>query len=258
MNVRQILSGVAGLIMIAAPLVVATGAAADPYNTPDDVAAYQAYTGQRQYSQYPQPMPPPGQYPPPSYAQRNQLEAQLNYAEAQYNRAQHAGDFSAAKHWKKQIKHIKRELSGGGHHGGPGYSSGYGAPGYMPAQGPSYAPPGSAYVPPMQGYPPSMQGQAYAQPYPPAGYPPTSYPGGGYGAPGAPGQAGSTGGLSSLLGPLFGGGAPSASPGGYPQAGYPNAAAGSPYGAPGSSGQTGSMGALGSLLGPLLGGRTTP
>jgi hypothetical protein len=64
MNVRQILSGVAGLIMIAAPLVVATGAAADPYNTPDDVAAYQAYTGQRQYSQYPQPMPPPGQYPP--------------------------------------------------------------------------------------------------------------------------------------------------------------------------------------------------
>ena len=65
------------------------------------------------------------------------------------------------------------------------------------------------------------------------------------------------GGLSSLLGPLFGGGAaPSAAPyAGYPQAGYPNAAAGSAYGAPGA---TGSMGGLGSLLGPLFGGRSTP
>jgi hypothetical protein len=48
---RRILSGVAGLILIAAPLMV-TAAAADPYNTPDDVAAYQAYTRQGQCSQY--------------------------------------------------------------------------------------------------------------------------------------------------------------------------------------------------------------
>ena len=249
---RRILSGVAGLILIAAPSLMVRAAAADPYNAPDDVAAYQAYTGQGQYGQ---PLPPPGQYPPLSYGQRNQLEAQLDYAEAQYSRAQQAGDWGAAKHWKKQIKHLRRELFGGGRQEGPGYGSGYGAPAY------SYAP-GSAYAPPMQGYPPSSPGQAYGQPYPPVGYPPTGYPNAGpayqYGASGAPGQAGSTGGLSSLLGPLLGGGgAPSGAPG-YPQAGYPNAATGSPYGAPGSSGQMGAMGGLGSLLGPLLGGRTTP
>ena len=38
---RRILSGVAGLILITGPLMV-TAAAADPYNTPNDVAAYQA------------------------------------------------------------------------------------------------------------------------------------------------------------------------------------------------------------------------
>ena len=235
-----------------------TAAAADPYNTPDDVAAYQAYTRQGQCSQYGQLIPPSGQYPALNYAKRNQLEAQLNHAEAQYNRAQQTGDWGAAKHWKKQIKHLRRELSAGGHQEGPSYGSGYGAPGYMPPEGPSCALPGSAYAPPMQGYPPLGQGQAYGQPYPPVGYPPpTGYPNAGYGAPGAPG---SMGGLSSLLGPLFGGGgASSGAPyAGYPQAGYPNAAAGSPYGAPGSSGQMGSMGGLGSLLGPSLGGRTTP
>ena len=122
---RRILSGVAGLILITGPLMV-TAAAADPYNTPNDVAAYQAYTGQGQYGQ---PMPPSGPYPAPlNYAQRNQLEAQLNYAEAQYNRAQQAGDRGAAKHWKKQIKHLRRELSGGGHQEGPGY----GTRDYMP------------------------------------------------------------------------------------------------------------------------------
>jgi hypothetical protein len=251
---RRMLSGVAGLILITGPLMV-TAAAADPYNTPNDVAAYQAYTGQGQYGQ---PMPPSGPYPAPlNYAQRNQLEAQLNYAEAQYNQAQQAGDRGAAKHWKKQIKHLRRELSGGGHQEGSSYGSGYGTRDYMPPQGP-YGPPPSAYGPQ---YPPP--GAAYAQPYPPAGYPPTGYPNGGspypYGAPGAPGQTGSMGGLGSLLGPLLGGGgAPSAGsypPGGYPQAGYPNAAAGSPYAAPGATGQ---MGGLGSLLGPLLGGRTAP
>ena len=190
-----------------------TAAAADPYNSPDDVAAYQAYTGQGQYGQ---PMPPPGQYPAPNYAQRNQLEAQLNYAEAQYNRAQQAGDWAAAKHWKKQIKHLRRELSAA-----------------VARKAQAMAPvterqvtcrlrsrpmrrQASAYAPPMQEYPPSGCRRT-RQPYPPVGYPPTGYPNAGpayqYGAPGAPGQAGSTGGLSSLLGPLFGGGgAPSAAP----------------------------------------------
>jgi hypothetical protein len=256
---RRIFSGVAGLILVASPIMV-TAAAADPYNSPDDVAAYQAYTAQH----YAQPMPPPGQYTaPPNYAQRNQLEAQLNYAEAQYNRAQQSGDWGAAKHWKKQIRHLRRELSGEGGLG-YGYGSGYGAPGYMPPQEP-YDPPASAYVPPSGYGPPTQQypppGPAYAQPYPPTGYPPTGYPNGAaaspYGAPSVSGQTGSMGGLSSLLGPLFGGGAASsAAPyAGYPQAGYPNAAAGSAYGAPGA---TGSMGGLGSLLGPLFGGRSTP
>jgi hypothetical protein len=249
---RRILFGVAGLIFVAAPLTV-TAAAADPYQPPDDTAAYQAYTGRGQYGQ---PMPPPGQYlAPVDYAQRNQLEERLNYAEEQYERAQQAGDRGAAKHWRKQIKHLRRELSGEGHQEGPGYGSGYGTRDYLPPQGP-YGPPVSAYGP--QYTPP---GAAYTQPYPPAGYPPTGYPNAGspysYGTPGAPGQTGSMGGLSSLLGPLLGGGgAPSAAPyGGYPQAGYPNAGAGSPYGAPGAAGQ---MGGLGSLLGPLLGGQTAP
>jgi hypothetical protein len=275
---RIILSGMAGLILMAAPIMV-IAAAADPYDPPNDVGAYQAYTGQN--TQYGKPMPPPGQYPgAPSYADRNQLESQLNYAEAQYNQAQQAGDQGAAKHWRKQIKHLKRELSGGGYVGGPGY----GSPSYMRPQGPSYAPPASAYGPPTQEYAPS--GYGYAQPYPSTGYPLSGYPNAGapryaqpyslsgypnggyanggypygasaspYGAPGASGQTGS-GGLSSLLGPLLGGGAsPSA---GYPQSGYPNAAAGSPYGTPSGSGQAGAMGGLGSLLGPLLGGGAIP
>jgi hypothetical protein len=244
---RRILCGLAGLILIATPLMT-TVAVADPYNAPDDVAAYQAYTGRGQYGQ---PMLPSGQYPGLSYAQRDQLEARLNYAEAQYNLAQQAGDRGAAKHWKKQIKHLTRELAVRGHQEGPGYGFGYGAPGYMPPQGP-YGPPALAYGPP---YP--SPGNAYVQPYPPVGFPPTGYPNAGsayqYGAPGAPGQGGSMGGLISLIGPLLGGGgAPSTAPyAGYPPTGYQNPAAGSPYGAPAASGQ---MGGLGSLLGPLLGG----
>ena len=112
---RRILSVSAGLILIAAP-ILATAAAADPYHDPDDVAAYQAYT-----AQYGQPMPPPGRYPaPPNFADRNQLEARLNYAESQYAQARRAGDERAAKHWKKQIKHLSRELSGGGYPHGSG------------------------------------------------------------------------------------------------------------------------------------------
>jgi len=240
---RRILSGLAGLVLIAVPIMV-TAAAADPYNPADDVAAYQAYT-----AQHGQPMPAPAQYPaPPGYAQRYRLEAQLSYAEAQYNQALQFGNRGAAKHWRKQIRHLRRELSREGRAEGPGYGSGYGAPAYMPPSG---------YGPRMQQYPP--QAPAYAQPYPPTGYPPPGYPNGAaaafpYGTPGAPGP---TGGLSSLLGPLLGGGAAS-SPApypGYPQTGYPNAAAGSQYGAPGA---TGSMGGLGALLGPLFGVRSTP
>jgi hypothetical protein len=271
---RMILSRMAGLVLIAAPALMAfpTAAAADPYcPSADDAAAYQA-----QY--YGQPMPPPSQYPgQPAYGQRSQLEAQLNYAEAQYNRARQAGDQGAAKHWKKQIKHLRRELSGQGHAEGPGY----GAPAYMAPNEQQPYPPATAYGPPPQEYAPPAYAQ---QPYPPAGYPPgayppaeypqAGYPNAGYpygaaaapsGAPwyGAPAATGSTGGLSSLLGPLLGtGAAPSGAPyAGYPQAGYPNGAPGSPSGAPGTTGTTGSMGSmggLGSLLGPLLGGRSIP
>jgi len=254
---RRILSASAGLILIAAP-ILATAAAADPYDDPEDVAAYQAYT-----AQYGQPMPPPGRYAaPPNFADRNQLEARLNYAESQYAQARRAGDERAAKHWKKQIKHLSRELSGGGnpHGSGPGASA------FMPPGGPSYGPPPSAYAPPMpenappgyaqQFYPPSGYPSAG---YPVAGYPAAGYPAAGYppyGAPGLVGQPPSTGDLGALLGPLMGGGAaPSAAPyGGYPQV----ANAPSPYGASGAVGQTGSAGGLGALLGPLLGGRSIP
>jgi hypothetical protein len=267
---RNLVSGVAGLILMVAtilPAIPTAAIAGDPYDSPDDAAAYQAYT-----AQYGRPMPPPPQYfERPDYAPRGQLEAQLNYAEAQYDRARQAGDRAAAKHWKKDIKHLRRELYGEGRAEGPGY----GAPAYMPPQGPSYGPPASAYAPPTREYAPP--GPAYAQPYPsmmppygyagappapypPAGYPPSGYPNGaGASIYGAPGATGSMGGLSSLLGPLLGtGAAPPAAPyppAGYPQAGYPGAAAGSPYGVPAT---TGSMGGLSSLLGPLLGGRSTP
>jgi len=270
---RKIISGVAGLILMATPILMAkpmTAAAGEPYNPSDDVAAYQVYP-----AQYGQPMPPPQPYPGrPDYAQRNQLQAQLNYAEAQYNRARQAGDREGAKHWKKDVKHLRRELYGPGHAEG----SGYGAPAYMPPQEPFYGPPASAYAAPTQEY--GAPGPAYAQPYPPtmppydgyaggapAPYPPAGYPPQGYpnaaaaGSPyGVPAATGSTGGLSSLLGPLFGGGgAPSAAPypsGGYPPAGYPNPAAGSPYGAPAT---TGSMGAImNSLIGSMRGSGPTP
>ena len=265
---RRILSASAGLILIAAP-ILATAAAADPYHDPDDVAAYQAYT-----AQYGQPMPPPGRYPaPPNFADRNQLEARLNYAESQYAQARRAGDERAAKHWKKQIKHLSRELSGGGYPHG----SGHGASAFMPPGGPSFGPPPSAYAPPMPENAPPGYAQQFYPPtgYPPAGYPAAGYPSNGYpqtgdpnagypygtaaspyGAPGAVGQTGSTGGLGALLGPLMGGGAaPSAAPyGGYPQ----GANAPSPYGVPGAVGQTGSAGGLGALLGPLMGGGAAP
>ena len=255
---RRILAASAGLILIAAP-ILATAAAADPYHDPDDVAAYQAYT-----AQYGQPMPPPpGRYAvPPNLTDRNQLEARLNYAESQYAQARRAGDERAARHWKKQIKHLSRELSGGGNP----HNFGHGASALVPPGGPSYGPPPSACAPPMpenappgyaqQFYPPSGYPSAG---YPPAGYPAAGYPAAGYtpyGAPGSLGQPASTGGLGALLGPLMGGGAaPSAAPyGGYPQ----GANAPSPYGAPGAVGQTGSAGGLGALLGPLLGARSIP
>jgi hypothetical protein len=242
---RNILSGLAGLALMATSMSAAAG---EPYYPPNDIAAYQA-------AQYGQPMPAPPQYPAPSgsYARRNQLVAQLNYAEGQYNQARQAGNRQAAKYWRKDIKHLRRELSGEGH--GPGL--GYGAPAYLPPQQPLYAPPASAYAQPMREYgPPS--GPAYAQPYapttppygyasaPPAGYPSAGYAGAAAASPyGAPAASGSAGGLSSLLGPLLGAGsAPSA-------AGYPNSAAGSPNGAPAA---TGSMGAImNSLMGSMRG-----
>ncbi|HVB79753.1 MAG TPA: hypothetical protein VNE82_07345 [Candidatus Binataceae bacterium] len=243
-------------ILLGTPVTAAAG-------EPDDAAAYQA-----QY--YGPPMPPPPQYPgQPNYAQRNQLVARLNYAEAQYNRARQVGDREAAKHWKKDIKHLRRELSGERHAEGPGYR----APAYMPPQPPYYAPPALAYTPPMrenaapgspyaQSYPPTMPPYGYPGgapvPYPPAGYPPTGYPNAAAASPyGAPAASGSMGGLSSLIGPLLGGGgAPSAAPnpsvGGYPQAGYPNPA----YGAPTTTGSMGNI--VNSLIGSMRGSGSTP
>jgi hypothetical protein len=247
---RSLVSGVVGLILTAAPFLMATAAAGDPYEPPNDVAAYQSYTAGT--AQSGQPMPSP--------AERNRLEARLNYAEAQYARAREVGDRGAAKHWKRNIKHLTRELSAADRAEG----SGYGAPAYLPFQGPYNASAGPAYPQP---YPPTMPPYGYpgapAALYPSAGYPPSGYPaypnGAGAFSYGTPGATGSTGGLSSLLGPLLGGGsALSAAPypsAGYPQAGYPGAAAGSPYGAPAA---TGSMGGLSSLLGPLLGGGSIP
>jgi hypothetical protein len=225
---RRILSALVGLVLVAAPLMVSV-AAADS----DDIAAYQAYTSQRDY-------PPPAPYAAPSMgiAQRNELQARLNYAEAQYEQARRAGDRAAAKHWRKQVKHLSRELYGERHAEGPGY----GAPALMPPAGPAYPPP-AFYGPPAQPYAaPGYVQQPYPPPgYPSAGYPPSGgYPTTGYPSYSAPAAAGSTGGLSSLLGPLMGGGA--APYPGYPQS--PNGAVGNPYGG---------AGGIGALLGPLLG-----
>src|SRR5215469_11502181 len=185
---RRILSALAGLILVAAPMMVAV-AAADS----DDIAAYQSYGSSHGY-------PPSAPYAAPSmsFAQRNELQARLNYAAAQYEQARRAGDRAAAKHWRKQVKHLSRELYGERH----------------------------------------AQGQGYGQePFPPTGYPAGGYPAPAYPAPGypvaAPAASESMGGLGSLLGPLLGGGAaPSAAPyAGYPQS--PNGAAGIPGGTSG-------------------------
>jgi hypothetical protein len=276
---RNLLSSLAGLVLMAIPMSAVAG------GTPDDIAAYQsAQYGAAQYGQpYGQPMPPPPQYQYPgssgSYARHNQLVAQLNYAEAQYNQARQSGNWQAAKYWRKDIKHLQRELSGGGHAEG----SGFGASGCLPSQQRSYAPPASAYARPTQEYG-SPSGPAYAQPYPPttppygyattppygyattppygyagappAPYPPTGYPSAGYpntaaASPyGAAGASGSMGGLSSLLGPLLGtGSAPSA-------AGYPNSAAGSSNGTPAATGSMGDI--VNSLMGSMRGSGSMP
>ena len=254
---RKILSGLAGLVLMAIPMSAAAG------GSPDDIAAYQS----AQYGQpYGQPMAPLPQYPGPSgsYARHNQLVAQLNYAEAQYNQARRSGNRQAAKYWRKDIKHLQRELSGRGHAEGRVY----GAPAFMPPQQPLYAPPASAYAQPMQEYGPPPSPAYAQQPYPQAGYPPTGYPPAGYpqatAAPyvapgyGAPGATGSTSGLSSLLGPLLGTGA--AAPSGAPVANYPQAGYPTEQPAPSTRHRraTGSMGGLSSLLGPLLGGGSIP
>ena len=90
-------------------------------------------------------------------------EARLHYAESQGRvQARRAGDERAAKHWKKQIKHLSRELSGGGNPHG----SAHGASAFMPPGGPSFGPPPSAYAPPM----PANAPPGYAQQF----YPPTA------------------------------------------------------------------------------------
>ncbi len=189
---------------------------------PDDISAYRA--------QYGQP-PPPGAYPgQPAFA-RQKLMEHLNYAEAQYEQARRAGDREAARHWRKQIKRLRRELSESAH----------------AAWAPMLEPPPSSF--PGPGYP----GYGYAQPYMPAPYPSQTPP-----VVAAP-YGRSSGGLTSLLGPLLGAGpaqSPAAYPAyqgpGYPGPGYPAGAV--PNGAAGAP----AMGGIGSLLGPLFGARSAP
>src|SRR5215469_4670255 len=156
---RRILSALAGLILVAAPMMVAV-AAADS----DDIAAYQSYGSSHGY-------PPSAPYAAPSmsFAQRNELQARLNYAAAQYEQARRAGDRAAAKHWRKQVKHLSRELYGERHAQGQGYGTPYGPPAVMPPGGaPPYGPPPPFYGPPAQPY----AAPGYAQePFPPTGYP---------------------------------------------------------------------------------------
>jgi hypothetical protein len=238
----------AAAVLIAMPLSAGAGEVYDPAN---DVAAYQAYTRPA----YGQPRPPQiGYFGSPGYVRRDELLARLNYAEAQYDGARQAGDRVAAKHWKRDIKHLRREIAAAERVRG----SGYGAPGYViPPQRPSYLPPAPGFRPPVYASPMTAYSQPYPSSMPPYGYagaPPAPYPSGYANAPaspyGAPATMGTTGGLGTLLGPLLGGG-PVASGAQYPQAVYPGAAAG-------ATATTGSMGGLGSLLGPLLGRSFTP
>jgi len=251
---RGILSGTGGLIAIAAAVLIAmplSAGAGEVYDPANDVAAYQAYTRPA----YGQPRPPQIAYfGSPGYVRCDELRARLNYAEAQYNGARQAGDRVAAKHWKKDIKHLRREIAAAERERG----SGYGAPGYViPPQRSSYPPSAPGFRPPVYASPMTAYSQPYPSSMPPYGYagaPPAPYPSASanpaaspYGAPVA---TGTTGGLGTLLGPLLGGGP--VTPGAqYPQAGYAGAAAGAP-------GTVGSTGGLGSLLGPLLGGSSTP
>jgi hypothetical protein len=200
---REILLRGAALVLIVMPILMtrATLAVArEPTDQPNDVAAYQSCTGQAYPVQYGQPMPPPPPYPGTlDYAQRNRLQSQLNYAEAQYHRARAVGDREAARHWKKDIKHLRRELYGARHAEG----TGYGSHACLNYREPSYVPPASAYAPPPQEYGTpeyGAPGHGYVQPYP--AMPPYGYNG--------------------------------ATQGPYPPAGYApsaNLAAGTPYGA---------------------------
>ena len=217
---------------------------------PDDISAYQAQYG---------PPPPCGAYPGgPVHAYQNLIQ-HLNYAEARYVQARQAGDREATRHWRKQIKRLRRELSGSARtaravpywaplpepphssYAGPGYSGYEYRPPYMPAPYPPQTPPVVA-VP-------------YGQPALPSG----GYAGGPAATPFGSSAAPGSGGLASLVGPLLGGGSaqsPVAYPAyqgpGYSGPGYPaGAAANGAASAP-------TMGGIGSLLGPLLGAHSAP
>lgn len=222
---RMLLSGLAGLILIGAPMGAAAG---EPYYAPYGPPTYQTlpaqYGAPAAPPYYGAPAAPPPYYPGSrnSMVRRNQLRAQLHYAEAQYQRARESGDRGAAGHWAKEIKHLRHGLSKLDRHA---ERNSYGMPAEMaPPPAPVYPPPASAYAQPMPEYAPPLP--AYAPPYPPT-MPPSGYTG-------AP---------------------PAYPPVPYPPAAYPNAPATSPYG----TGATGSMGSMvNSLLGPVLGSGPVP
>jgi hypothetical protein len=222
-------------VLVAIAIAWAGVAVAQPYGVPDDIAAYEAQAGR--------PFPPGGPYLGAS--QIPQLKARLEYAEARYDDARRMRDRAAARHWKKQIKHLRRELAE--RHVA---AERYGAPLALPPQtlgSSSSYPAASSWYPqgPSPAYPPSYGSSAYP---------------GAYGPAGAANPSG-TGALSTMMGALLGRSPAGAMPAsGYPMNGYPPSGYQTGYGPAGypqagsqPSGGPASGGSMGDAVSSLLG-----
>jgi hypothetical protein len=122
---------------------------------------------------------------PDFLAERQQLIAQLNYAQSQFHAARAAGDRKLSARWASYIKNLNHSLAA---LDARAAGAAYNFPPYMAAPPPE----------------PAMQ-------YPYVGYPPTAYPYASY--PNATGYGGNpygasplSGMMSSLLGPMLGAG----------------------------------------------------